>query len=492
MVRSARRVTLVGTVLVALAAGAAFVMFTRDGENGEPARAAKLRDQRFRSRPDLSPPGMRVTALSPGIAPGKVFMAPKRRSGQGGPAILDERGRLVWFKPMPKGIVADDFRVQRYDGKPVLTWWEGKTNDRGQGQGLWVIADETYTEIARVRAGNGLKGDLHDLELTPRGTALITIYTPVKADLSVVGSFADGEAMDSVIQEIDVESGEVLWEWSSLDHVALAESYAGVPKKTRFPYDYFHINSIEEDPDGDLLVSARNTWAIYKIDKQSGEVVWRLGGRRSDFALGPGVRFAWQHDARWQEDGTMTLFDNQATPKVGPESSAVVLDVDEEARTATVKLELTHPAKVLAIAEGNAQGLPGGAMFVGWGLGSRRGVSELGPRGELRFDLVLPGDTDTYRAYRLPWVGRPTDRPAIAATRDGDAVKVYASWNGATEVTHWELLAGHSPGALTRVGIVERSGFETTLELPNTAPWIAVRAFAGTSALATSAPIRTP
>jgi hypothetical protein len=489
----ARRL-LVGTVVVVAAAGAAAVfVLARDGDDERaPARPAKLTDQRFRSRADLSPPGMRVATAVPGTAPGLIFMAPKRRTGQSGPAILDERGRLVWFHPMEKGVVADDFRVQRYRDEPVLTWWEGKTSDRGIGQGEWVIADQAYEEITRVRAGDGLRGDLHDMEITPRDTALITIYARVKADLSGIGSFADGEAWDSIIQEVDVDSGDVVWEWHSLDHVDLAESYAGVPQTHRFPYDYFHINSIEEEPGGDLLVSARNTWAIYKLDKKSGDVVWRLGGRRSDFALGKGVRFAWQHDARRQPDGTLTLFDNQATPKVGPESSAAILKLDEEAMTATVAREFTHPDHRLAIAEGNAQQLEGGGMFVGWGLGERRGVSEFGPGGDLRFDLLLPGDTDTYRAFRQEWEGRPADRPAIAAARAGDAVKVYASWNGATEVTHWELLAGNSRGALTRVARVERGGFETALDLPTTAPWVAVRALTGNRALGTSDAIRAP
>ena len=332
MIRSRARIWPLGVAaLVAVAVGVAAIVLS-----GEPDRAPAHAppEPPFRSRPDLGPPELTVAARRPGATPGKVLLAPKRRSGQSGPAILDEQGRLLWFHPMRDGIVANDFRVQRYRGEPVLTWWEGKTGDKGYGDGTWVIADQSYREIARVRAGNGLSGDLHDFELTDRGTALITIYAEVDADLSVVGSYEDGEAMDSVIQEVDVESGEVVWEWRSLDHVALGESHAGPPQTHRFPYDYFHINSIDEDADGDLLVSARNTWGVYKIDRPSGRIVWRLGGLRSDFALGPGVRFAWQHDARWLPDGTISVFDNQATPKVEDESTAVVIRLDERRRTA--------------------------------------------------------------------------------------------------------------------------------------------------------------
>jgi hypothetical protein len=389
---------------------------------------------------------------------------------------------------MPGDLIANDLRVQRYRGRPVLTWWEGRTNNRGYGKGTWVIADTSYREIARVRAGNGSHGDLHDMVLTDEGTALITVYEAVKADLSIVGSPKGGEAMDSIIQEVEIPSGRVLWEWHSMDHVALAESKSVPPRTLRLPYDYFHINSIDVDADGDLIVSARNTWAVYKIDRPSGDVLWRLGGRRSDFALGHGVRFAWQHDARRMPDGTITVFDNQATPRVEDESSAVVIDVDEPRRTATVVREFTHPDTVLAIAEGNAQMLPTGGVLVGWGMARR--VSEIGRDGELLFDLRLPRDTDTYRAYRMPWRATPAEPPRMAAERSGETVTAYASWNGATEVTHWELLAGEDPQSLRRVAITGRQGFETEITAQTTAPWVAVRALRGAKPLGRSAPTR--
>src|SRR4051812_19010314 len=112
-----------------------------------PVVAAKPKlppDQTFASRPDLRPPALPAT----GQAPGYVFLAPKRTPGQNGPTILDARGRLVWFHPLPKGITADDFKVQTYRGQPVLTWWEGKFNPSGYGAGSWVIADRSYREIA--------------------------------------------------------------------------------------------------------------------------------------------------------------------------------------------------------------------------------------------------------------------------------------------------------------------------------------------------------
>jgi hypothetical protein len=486
MLRTRRRVWSLSLVAVLLVA-AVGVLALDHGTKPAPApaprpkpRATPSASQSFHSRPDLKPPAMQVT----GATAGPVFLAPKRRSGQGGPAIVDGHGQLIWFRPTPKGVVADDLRVQRYRGKAVLTWWQGKTSTNGYGQGSWVLADERYREIARVRAGHGLHGDLHDMQLTPRGTAYITIYNKVDADLAPVGSPPGGEAMDSIIQEVDVRTGKVLFEWHSIGHVALGESHAVGPKDHRLPYDYFHINSIEEDADGNLLVSARNTWALYKIDRRSGDVLWRLGGRRSDFALGADVRFAWQHDARLQGDGTITLFDNEATPKVGDASRILTLKLDEAKRTVTLANARTHPDKVLAIAEGNMQLLPGGAAMVGWGIGRR--VSELGPDGELRFDIRLPGDTDTYRALRFAWDGRPTEKPALSLERDGDRVTAYASWNGATAVTRWQLLAGSLRSDMHVVATADRDGFETALHAVSPSEYVAVRALHGNRVLATS------
>jgi hypothetical protein len=435
----------------------------------------------YASRPELEPPAVSVT----GTATGDVFLAPKSVAGQSGPMILDAHGGLVWFHPEPKGVIPNDFKVQTYRGQPMLTWWEGNTNSRGYGQGSWVIADRSYREIARIRAGDGLYGDLHDMQLTPRGTALITVYHVVRADLSSVGASANGHAVDSIVQEIDVATGKVLFSWHSLDHVALTESHAGAPAPGHsFPYDYFHVNSVDVEPDGNLLVSGRNTWALYEIDRRTGAVLWRLGGLGSDFALGPDVRFAWQHDARRQPDGTITLFDNESTPKVGPASRLLTLRVDAAARTVSLASAVTHPDGVLADAEGNAQHLAGGDVFAGWGLAGR--ASELDGGGQLVFDLRLPAGYDTYRAFTFAWDGTPADPPAVAVARDGGAVTARASWNGATAVTRWELLAGSSSGSLRVVDSAPRSGFETSLSASTDAPVVAVRALDGDRVLGTS------
>src|SRR5215218_8126007 len=425
----------------------------------------------FRSRPDLAPAAAEVTGGVSGTAPGYVFLALKEGVGEHGPMILDDRGRLVWFE---KYVTARNFKVQRYRGRPVLTWWEGSVV-AGHGVGEYVIFDDSYREIARVRAGNNYPGDLHEFLITPEDTALLTVYAAVPADLSPVGGVEYGAMWEGIAQEVDIETGEVLFEWHSLDHVGVEASHVHTPADPDFVYDYFHINSIDVDHDHNLLISARNTSAVYKVERGSGELLWRLGGKRSDFEMGEGTRTAYQHDARRQEDGTITIFDNGAGPQVHPQSRGIVVDLDEEAMKATLVRAYTHPGELVSTSQGNMQVLPNGNVFVGWG--SEPFVSEFSHDGELLFDARIPPDDDSYRAFRFPWKGRPAAVPDVAADRGSDdEVTLYASWNGATEVESWEVLAGADPDQLEPLGSVPRDGFETAISARTEEPHVAVRA----------------
>jgi hypothetical protein len=436
----------------------------------------------FRSRPDLNPPAVELTVQAHETAPGYVFVATKRGdSAQGGSMILDDHAQIVWFHPMQGSRErAMDFKVQHYQDRPVLTWGEGRiVNDRRFNE--YVILDSSYQEVTRFRAGNGYQGDHHEFLITPQDTALITIFHRVPSDLSSVGGPADGAVLDGIAQEIDIETGEVLFEWHSLDHVDLDESYLEPGGGHRRHFDYFHINSIDVDHDDNLLVSARETSAVYKIDRNTGEIIWRLGGKKSDFEMAEGTRFAFQHDARRLPDGTISIFDNgslvfeNGLPKAVEESRAIILDPDEEAMKATLVREYTHPDEQHAHAAGNAQVLPNDNVFVGWGRALA--VSEFGKDGELLFDFRLPPQNKTYRAFRFPWSAQPSDRPAAAAERTSEEeVRIYASWNGATEVATWEVLAGPSPGQLESVDSVPRYGFETALLARTAKPYVAVRA----------------
>ncbi len=451
--------------------------------------------QGFHSRPELQPPVVTVTAQPPAVAGEDVFVAPYGGTGQAGPMILEPSGGLVWFKPLPAGTEATDLQVQEYEGKPVLTWWQGNIIVHGFGLGEDVIADDTYTDIAHVRAGNGLQADLHELQLTPQGTALITAYDPILCNLSSVGGPDYGGVTDSVFQEIDVKTGLVMYEWTSIDHVAFSESYEPANRSTTaLPYDFFHLNSIGVDRDGSLLISSRNTWTAYDLNPQSGQIVWRLGGRHSSFKMGPGTGTAWQHDPRELPDGSISMFDNGDSPKAHAQSRAIVVSLNRQAGTATLVARLTHTPPLLAESQGNVQALAGGDWFVGWG--QEPYFSEYGPEGQLLLDAHFPPHDESYRAFRLPWTGTPAHAPTFAFQSGGTgAGTVYASWNGATLVASWRLLAGASAASLATVAVVPRSGFETAIAMPagTVGPYVAVQALGaagqvlGTSAVVSEA-----
>jgi hypothetical protein len=443
-------------------------------DSGESTTAPTLH---FRSRPDLQPIPVEITTATAEASAGLIFIAPKKKVVQTGPMIVDDTGQLVWFEPLDtEGIF--NFRVQSYGGEPVLTWWRGKAV-KGVGSGYYVIVDSSYHEIARVYAGNGLDGDIHEFLITPQRTALISIYRRVPWDLSALGGPRESSVWEGVIQEIDIASGRVLFEWHSAPEVAPAESYTEPPPPTDgpkdSPYDYFHINSIAVEPNGNLLVSARNTHTIYEIRRSDGHVVWRLGGKKSDFEMGPGTNFEWQHDARRQPDGTITLFDNGSDPKAEEHSRVLVLDVDTGRRKATLVRSYAHPEHLLASSQGNAQFLPDGHVFVGWG--SQPYFTEFDRDGRVLLDGHFARGPESYRAFRFAWAGRPGDSPAIAATKEGNGeILISASWNGATEVARWLVLAGEDVGSLRPIRSVEKTQFETSVAVETDRRYVQVRA----------------
>jgi hypothetical protein len=289
--------------------------------------------------------------------------------------------------------------------------------------------------------------------------------------------------MDSGFQELAIPSGRVLFQWSALAHVPLSESYSKASGAQ--PFDYFHINSVALGPDGNYLISGRNTHALYDINRRTGAIRWRLGGKQSDFAMGSGTNFNWQHDARWRSKNTISLFDNGSNPAVEKQSRALLLRVNISARKVSLLRAYIHPQELLSGSQGNMQMLPKGHVFVGWG--QNPWFTEFDARGHIVFDGYFTKDADSYRAYRLTWRARPATRPAIAARRTGGHVIVYASWNGATNVTRWQVLAGRNARSLKPVRTVPRTGFETAIELKAGARLFAVRAVGFPGARATSA-----
>ncbi len=454
--------------------------------------------QRYHSRPDLLPPALAVTTpAGAATAPGLIMATPYSGPGQDGPMIFDNSGQVVWFDPMPHGNEATNLQVQQLGSKPVLTWWQGYIPAQGFGMGIEEIADSSY-HLSRVYAGNGYWADLHDFRITPQGTALITVFDPIRCDLSSAHGSRSAAVTDGVLQEVDLATGLVRREWHSIDHVAMDESVASAHSSSyEWPFDYFHINSIDQHADGSILISARNTSALYELSGSSGQITARIGGKHSSVKPGRGAEIAYQHDATLQPNGQISVFDNGAVPRVHPQSRGVLLAVNPQSGTDTLVAQFTHPRPLSSGSQGNIQGLPGGNFFVGWGPVSY--FSEFSPSGQLLFDVHMPGPDQSYRGYRFPWVGTPTNAPAVAAAvgsaasgspsgASGAATTVYASWNGATQVASWRVLAGASSHALVPVATAPRSGFETALAVPGAQAFVAVQALDASGAVLGTSP----
>jgi hypothetical protein len=472
-----------------------FTTAVRDpiGHPASTAKAAGKPSELFvlHSRPELHAPIVTVTGSSSKQAPGDLFMAPYSGPGQDGPMIVDSSGNLVWFDPLPSGTESTNLQVQQYEGKPVLTWWQGYIPPQGFGQGEEVIANSSYQQVLRFRGGNGLLADLHEFKITPQNTALLTVFDPIRCNLSSIGGPSDGAVTDSLMQEIDLKTHLVRREWHPLDHIALSQSYAAPTNaKPEWPYDYFHLNSIEPRHDGSLLISARNTSALYELSPSTGEVIAQIGGKHGTEKLGSGAATAYQHDAEELPNGDFTIFDNGGVPKVHHQSRGLIVSVNPSTRTDTVVGQYVHPKPLLAGSQGNVQALENGNMFIGWG--AEPYFSEYAPSGALVFDAHLPAKTESYRVYRFPWTATPTNGPAIAATRGtAGAVNVYASWNGATTVASWEVLAGPSTKQMTPAASAPKAGFETAISVPGNPAYVAVQALdAAGNVLATSHPVK--
>ena len=366
-----------------------------------------------------------------------------------------------------------NLRVQRYKGKPVITWYEGDV--LGGYGGDFVVADQSYREIARVKAGHGEHGDLHEFLLTSRGTALITIYSNIPADLTSVGGSANGQLTEGVIQEIDVPDRQGADRVAQLGARRRSTSRT-CPSVKADVADYFHLNSVGVDTDGHLLVSARHTWAIYKLHRQTGAVLWRLGGKRSDFTIVPGAEFSFQHDVRRHADGTLTIFDNNAAaPTSTTYARPIRLSLDMGAMSARLVGEYRPEMPRITWAMGNLEQLPDGGAFVGWGTAGA--FTEFARR---RHGPLRRGARRRQRHLsRVPCaVGRPSGRAAEGRghARLAAARSRTSSWNGATEVARWRADMGSRQSALRPVATVRRTGFETAVRLGSRKGYLALTA----------------
>jgi hypothetical protein len=369
----------------------------------------------------LPPPPVTVTTDTAGSAGGDIFVSPFGQAatyGNGAEILSPDGQHVVWFHAAPAGQEISDFRTQTYRGRPVLTFWQG-TGLGGLAHGTDYIYDDHYRQIAAVHAGNGQSADGHEFLITGQNTALVLSYATATADLTDIGGPANQQVINGIVQEVDIRTGKVLFEWNSADHVPYSESEQPLPASASTPWDWFHVNAVKTDGRDHLLIDARNTWTAYQVDRRSGAIDWKLGGKDSSFTLraadGQVLNsadriFAWQHDAEAHGHGIYTVFDNEAAGQANtgtgviselPQSRAVTLEIDPQAGTATLVDSADQPRAQLASSQGNTQLLANGDLFTGWG--SLPELSESTPDGQVVFDARFPAGVNSYRAYRLPW-----------------------------------------------------------------------------------------
>jgi Arylsulfotransferase (ASST) len=226
------------------------------------------------------------------------------------------------------------------------------------------------------------------------------------------------------VQEIDIRTGRVLFQWNSADHVPYSASETPLPASPSTPWDWFHVNAVHLDGQGNLLIDARDTWTTYDVSLRTGAINWQLGGKDSTFTEqaapgqtldSAGAIFAWQHDPEQVGPDTFTWFDDEAAPTELAYSRSVTVRLDFHNNTATVISSDNQPDGLSASAEGNAQTTLNGDQFIGWG--TLPYISEFSPSGQLEFSAEFPAGVNTYRAYRLPWPGPSHGRPGPGGHR---------------------------------------------------------------------------
>jgi hypothetical protein len=401
-------------------------------------------------------------------------------TGEGGPMIMDNQLRPVWFHGVGRKVAAADLKQETLMGQPVLLWWQGVVNSTGATtKGKLVVVNEQYRTIGTLKARAPWVISLHDASFVP-GTPNIWVTAYRKVKNQSLGHGRKGTVYDVGLQEYNLNTKKLIKTWDALNpghkaHVPLSLSEQPPPSKKDVRHgaiwDAYHLNSVQVLPNGQLLVSMRNTWGVYLINSKNGKLIWTLGGKHSFFNFAKNAHFAWQHHAEMLPNGDVSLFNDNCTVNSrgldclgGHDSTGMVLRLNVGKRKATLAKAFHHSGPLHTAFLGSMQLIGNGGAVIGWG--SLPYFSEYSKSGKQLLNVKWPGKDQTYRAlYTGNWVGTPYYPPSGAARKSKGKVKVYASWNGATEVAKWQVFAGNSASQLTKVATKRRTGFETVITL---------------------------
>jgi hypothetical protein len=445
----------------------------------------------FVSAPNLHPPIFGVTQktqfskLAPGyfmVANFKQLAAKQPMTGQSGPLILDHNLQPVWFDPIGVNALAANLQVQRYNGKPALSWWQGTVTAAGvTTSGEDVVVDQHYRHVATLKGADGWVISQHEMLIS--GTnAWVTAYKNVPMNLTHYGGSANGVVLDVAVQEYNLQTGQLLYTWDALNPGGTPNVPLSQSRQKAFPgvlWDAYHINGIQLTGGETFLVSLRNTWSAYLVNRLTNGIEWTLSGNAtiSSFKLPANAQFEWQHDVALHSANVVSVFDDACCGfdsitstgvkfgKPSGPSRGLVIKLNLTNHTGSFVAQYTRPNTTASFL-GNAQLLPNGNVSLGWG--QTPFFSEDSSKGKVLLDAFWPVPDVNYRTYVENWVGLPYFPPSGAVRNNGGKATVYASWDGDTQVVGWRVLAGNSAQSLKTVATKSKSGFETTIPLTKT------------------------
>ncbi|CUM50773.1 unnamed protein product [Debaryomyces tyrocola] len=483
-------------------------------------------DAPYISRPDLIPSELDVQINKGGVEDSYIFLCPwnsdiPRAAPYFGPHIYDKEGNLIWTAYGLPQVISNFQPIQYHrnsSNTTGLSYWTGAMSDVGLGFGSYREMDNSYRITKNLGLQSPFLHDFHEFHDFGDGTAAFSTYQAIQYNLSTwESSMEEGWVYQNVLIEIDSSTDEVLFQWNSIEHIPISESLVleqmddGKGKSNERPFDYLHMNSIDKDSDGNYLISCRHTWSLYYIDGKSGDLIWTLNSNpegTTNWDVDDDATFAYQHDARFVDAELIgeksndsvryiSLFDNESNGRT-PEgfrdrSRGIILKLTTtkinsfttKSNDTIGKVELFQEYKSgdaiddVCTSQGSVQVLDNGNVFVGWG--SKAGVSEYTVDGDKIFEAVPKDDTNSYRAFKGNWTGKPSQDPAIVATafESNSSTVMYFSYNGATEVKKYNLYGGNSTSDMSKVTQVDKDGFQGIYTAKEFYPYVKIEALDG-------------
>ncbi|KAK2125615.1 ASST-domain-containing protein [Fusarium oxysporum II5] len=453
--------------------------------------------RRFKSSP-YKPPHIEWNPNGKELAKGYVFITPQSSGAERGLVqaasfIMKQNAEMIYAHDEAP-YDSEGFRVQTVHNEQYLTLWRG-ARKMSHGFGEVIVMNSEYEKtvihldaiITNMYGQKFLSGlDFHEQELTTRGTILVTAYNTTMYNLTQMGGSEHGFVTDSLFFEIDIETQEILFSWSALDHFwpedsmlpLISSSGYGGPKN---PYDFFHLSSIQAVNHDSFLISSRNFWSVYLISRSNGRILWELRGntKGGDFgALPHHGRFRWQNHVRahnvTSREMILSMFDNHNSPEdMGKTYSRglllkLKLPPNPEEKPEILRILSPDRAKISPEYGSYQLGLSNGNQFMSWGAGGV--VHEYGPGDghDLRWQARFGYDESitSYRAFKDVWTGTPSKwTPALVVEKREDTVLGFVSWNGATDIDSYNIYLAEPGTALKPLGKANVLGFETGFDL---------------------------